>query len=78
MLEIAIYTFYPNHVLFFLISGMIMIKTNLGNLHSPFDDIKKSSQLQNSPNMGIFYAQLLMSSAQNNHVSCGTSTKNLI
>ena len=28
--------------------------------------------------MGIFYAQLLMSSAQNNHVSCGTSTKNLI
>ena len=56
----------------------IMRKTNLGNLHSPFDDIKKSSQLQNSPNMGIFYAQLLMSSAQNNHVSCGTSTKNLI
>ena len=26
----------------------------------------------------IFYAQLLMSSAQNNHVSCGSSTKNLI
>ena len=27
---------------FFLISGKIMIKTNLGNLHSPFDNIKKA------------------------------------